>query len=150
MWPRSKCQGQSGRGWRWSVEVEGTGGTSSGLFHDVKVDHGGFDVCVPHEGPNRADIGAGFEQMRREGMSHRVAGGQLVLQRLSDVVLEMHALPGGRGLHLAKQRIGEFNGASPCITQANNKRTHTHETEEKRAICCHGRRWRNGRDSNPR
>jgi hypothetical protein len=67
-----------------------------------------------------------------------VAGGQLVLQRLSDVVLEMLALPCGRGLHLVKQRIGEFNGASPCITQANNQRTHTHVTEEKRAICCHG------------
>ena len=58
----------------------------------MKVDHGGFDVCVSHEGLDRADIGAGFEQMRREGMAHRVAGGPLGDSRLPDRVREARAV----------------------------------------------------------
>jgi hypothetical protein len=75
--------------WWWSGEIKGTRSTGSGLFHDVKVDHGGFDTGMPHETLDGADIGAGFEQMRRERMAHRVAGGSLGDPRLPDSLLHV-------------------------------------------------------------
>jgi hypothetical protein len=75
--------------WWWSGEIKGTRSTGSGLFHDVKVDHGGFDVCVSPKRLNHTDVGAGFEQMRRERMAHRVAGGSLGDPRLPDSLLHV-------------------------------------------------------------
>ena len=75
--------------WWWSGEIKGTRSTGSGLFHDVKVDHGGFDTGMPHETLDGADIGAGFEQMRRERMAHRVASGTFRNPGLADSLLHV-------------------------------------------------------------
>jgi hypothetical protein len=82
------------RWWWWSGEIKGTRSTGSGLFHDVKVDHGGFDVCVSHKRLNHTDVGAGFEQMCRERMAHRVASGTFRNPGLADCILDL-ALHGG-------------------------------------------------------
>ena len=75
--------------WWWSGEIKGTRSTGSGLFHDVKVDHGGFDTGMPHETLDGADIGAGFEQMCRERMAHRVASGAFRNPGLADCILDL-------------------------------------------------------------
>ena len=52
------------RGWevnRDSVEIERAWCARSGTFHDVEVDHRGFDAGVSQEGLDGTDIGAGLE-----------------------------------------------------------------------------------------
>lgn len=44
-----------------SFEVERAGCACSGTFHDVEVNHGGFDAGMSQEGLDRADVGAGLE-----------------------------------------------------------------------------------------
>ena len=44
-----------------SVEIERAGCTCAGAFHDVEINHGGFDAGVPQERLDAADVGAGFE-----------------------------------------------------------------------------------------
>jgi hypothetical protein len=56
-----------------SVEIERAGCASAGAFHDVEINHGGFDAGVPQERLDAADVGAGFEEMGRPA-SLRFAG----------------------------------------------------------------------------
>lgn len=58
-----------------SVEVEGAGCACAGFFHDVEVDHGGGNIRMSEEVLDGADIDTGFQEVRGEGMSERVAGG---------------------------------------------------------------------------
>ena len=44
-----------------SVEIQRTGCAGSGTFHDVKVDHGGFDTGMSQKRLDRADVGAGLK-----------------------------------------------------------------------------------------
>jgi hypothetical protein len=46
--------------------VQWTGSTCARPLHDVQVDHGGGDVGMTEKALNGADVGAGFEQVRRE------------------------------------------------------------------------------------
>jgi len=60
----------------------------------MQVDHRCFDTRMPHEALDGADVGAGFEEMRRERMAHRVASGAFGNPCLADCILEL-ALHGG-------------------------------------------------------
>jgi hypothetical protein len=46
--------------------VHGAGGTCAVAFQDVPINLGGGDLGMTRETPGRWDIGAGFEQVRRE------------------------------------------------------------------------------------
>jgi len=41
-------------------------------FHDVEVNHRGFDRRMPHEVLNGSNVGPALEEMRGEGMSQRI------------------------------------------------------------------------------
>ena len=58
---KEKFCGESGDG---SVEIKGARSTGSGLFHDMEVDHGRFDIRVAHQGLDGADVGAGLKEVR--------------------------------------------------------------------------------------
>lgn len=58
--------------------VEGTHDAQRTSVDDVRVDHRGADVLVAEQGLNGAEVGAGFEQVRREAVAERVTGGALV------------------------------------------------------------------------
>ncbi len=51
-----------------SEVVQGAGCARAGTFHDVEVDHGGGDVGMAEKAFDCADVGAGFKQVRRNGM----------------------------------------------------------------------------------
>lgn len=44
-----------------SGQIQGAGSASTRAFHDMEINHGGFDAGVPQEGLDGANIGAGFE-----------------------------------------------------------------------------------------
>ena len=57
----------------WGELVEGAADAEAASVEDVGVDHGGLPVAVAEEFLDRADIVAGLEQVRREGVAERVA-----------------------------------------------------------------------------
>ncbi len=70
--PEEDSQAKSGwgsgrsefRGWAAngsSVEIERTGRTCAGSFHDVEINHGGGDVGVTQKTLNGPDVGPGFK-----------------------------------------------------------------------------------------
>lgn len=44
-----------------SVEIKWAGGTCAWAFHDVEINHSGFNAGMSQEGLDGADIGAGLK-----------------------------------------------------------------------------------------
>ena len=76
----------------------------------MQVDHRCFDTGMSHEGLDCADVCAGFEQMSREGMAHRVTGGAFGNPGLADSIPEL-ALHGGFMQVMAGDSSGARVGA---------------------------------------
>ena len=72
-----------------SVEIKWAGGTCARAFHDVEINHGGFNAGMSQEGLNGADVGAGLKEMSGEGMTHGVAGGAFGNGGFAHCVLEL-------------------------------------------------------------
>ena len=77
-------QGRAG-----SVGIKRAGCACARAFHDMEINHGGFDAGMSQKRLDGADVGAGLEKMRRKRMAHGVTGGTLGNGRLSDGVFEL-------------------------------------------------------------
>ena len=55
-------------------DVQRAGGTGTGAFDDMEVDHGGGDVGVAEEVLNRADVSAVLEQLGGKTVAQGVRG----------------------------------------------------------------------------
>ena len=50
------------------------------LLREVEIDRGLFEVTMPEQDLDGAQVGSGFEQVRREAMAQRVRMNMLVLE----------------------------------------------------------------------
>ena len=113
---------------RGSIEIEWAGCTCSGAFHDVQIDHGGGDVGMTEKILNRSNVGAGFEQIGREGVTQGVGCDPLRDTGFTDRITDL----AGHGV-VVLVVAGEFTAAW--------RRTEGGGGKEPTASTTRGRRW---------
>ena len=87
---KQEMQGLLGSGgFQASGEIERTGASRAGTFHDMEVDHRRFDAGMTHQALDCTNVGSRLEQMSDETVAHGVTGGPFGDGSLADGILEL-------------------------------------------------------------